>query len=303
MDKAIGITFGDPDGIGPEVSIKSILARASTNPNQPIKCYVGPNQDTSAIQNLPYVTINRVTPPSNHPGHIAFACIEMAINDALSKSISAIVTAPISKTNLAKAGVPFPDHTTMLKQLTHSTQVSMAFWSPTIKTVLTTIHIPLSTVPSALTEEALQTAAHNATLFAQKLGITSPRIAIAGLNPHASENGLIGTEETHIIQPFITTWNQTHSIPILGPFPPDTLYHQAHKGHVDVVISLYHDQGLIPIKLLAFDQAVNITLGLPFIRTSPDHGTAMDIAHKHIANPTSMINAITLAETLSSNEP
>ena len=287
----IGITLGDPTGIGPEVTLKALQMLAPNSPHH-FTCYAMPTPLTYST--YPNVTWRHI--PDGRPGQSAYEAIKTATADALAGNIDALVTAPINKDNLAAANIPYTGHTTMLQALTDSPDVSMAFASPTLNTILTTIHIPLIDVPNHL-EKNLPKAARHARAFATQLEISSPKIAVAGLNPHASENGLFGSEETDIIIPFIKNWNTTNTTQLSGPFPPDTLYHHAHNGDWDIVISLYHDQGLIPIKLLAFDKAVNVTIGLPFLRTSPDHGTALDIAYQNKANPSAMINAITYAIT------
>ncbi len=204
-----------------------------------------------------------------------------------------LVTAPISKTAWKMADIHYTGHTTALKALSNAETVSMAFYTPNLRTILTTIHISLMQVSKQLTKNRLNTTISHAQLFCQQLGITNPKIAVAGLNPHAGEGGLFGTEE-HTIKGVI----DSHDASITGPYPPDTLYYRAYQGEFDIVVSLYHDQGLIPIKLIGFHDAVNVTVGLPFIRTSPDHGTAFDIAGKEQANSSSMQAAIELTQQL-----
>ena len=195
------------------------------------------------------------------------------------------------------ANITHTGHTTALQSLSKSGPVSMAFYTPTLKTILTTIHIPLMHVASQLTPKKLQQTINHGILFCQNLGITSPKIAVAGLNPHAGEGGLFGNEEARLTN-VIKQYDDTVS----GPYPPDTLYYRASQGDFDLVVSLYHDQGLIPIKLIGFHDAVNVTIGLPFIRTSPDHGTAFDISGQGTANESSTKAAILLANQLAVQE-
>ncbi len=287
----IGITLGDPGGIGPEVVKKAL---DTLQLSVPVTCF-GPQGD---IQTGDFpITLGA---PSAGNGHHAYQAIALAVKWVQSDPGRVLVTAPISKTSMAMAGAPAFDHTTLLAQLTGTENVRMGFYSPTLSTVLHSIHIPLAKVPDTLTAESLALTATRAFQFAKDLGINAPRMSLAGLNPHAGEGGLMGDEERQILTPFVAAWNQAHpECLISGPYPPDTLYHRAHKGEFDMVISLYHDQGLIPLKLIAFDRAVNVTLGLPFVRTSPDHGTAFEIAGQDKANPSAMIAAIETALRLS----
>ncbi len=223
--------------------------------------------------------------------------IVLAAEWALTGKVRGIVTAPISKDAMKKAGSQFWDHTTLLGHLCGVTP-TMAFDSEKLRVALTTVHCPLSEVPSQLTADRLSRTIRHTYEWLQGFGIRNPRIAVAGLNPHAGEQGLIGTEEIKIIQPVIAEL-QTFYPTLSGPFPADTVFGRAYQGHYDAVIAQYHDQGLAPLKLIAFDSAVNTTLGLPFVRTSPDHGTAVDIAYQDRANWGSMKAAIALAIRMS----
>jgi 4-hydroxythreonine-4-phosphate dehydrogenase len=229
-----------------------------------------------------------------HNGAASFAYLKTAVQYASEGKVTQLVTGPISKTAWKMAGINHTGHTTALQSLSQSSDVSMAFYTPTLKTILTTIHIPLMQVGALLTPDRLKKTIDHGQLFCQQLGINFPRIAVAGLNPHAGEGGLFGNEEEMITQ-VVAQYGDD----ITGPYPPDTLYYRASCcNDFDLVVSLYHDQGLIPIKLIGFHEAVNVTVGLPFIRTSPDHGTAFDIAGQGKANASSMRAAIVLAETL-----
>jgi 4-hydroxythreonine-4-phosphate dehydrogenase len=195
------------------------------------------------------------------------------------------------------AGLPWRGHTDLLAHLTGTPFVAMMFESPALRVVLATVHIALADVPRALTTASLEA---TIALTARELplfGIARPRIAVAGLNPHAGEHGLFGDEEGLAIRPAIEAC-RARGIDVSGPFPGDTVFVRAHRGDFDVVVACYHDQGLIPVKLVAFGQAVNVTLGLPIVRTSVDHGTAFDIAGKGVADPESMISAVLLAAKL-----
>ncbi len=229
--------------------------------------------------------------PSAENGLASFQYLEKAIDAIKNGEADALVTAPICKESWQLAGLKYHDHTSYLKDKTKAKTVNMGFWTKKLKTVLVTIHKPLKEIPKLITTDSLNSAIENTLLFAKLLKIKNPKIAIAGLNPHAGENGLFGNEEQDIIIPLLKKLNQN----IIGPLPPDTVYFRAIQGEFDFVISLYHDQALIPIKLLAFDSAVNISLGLPFIRTSPDHGTAFDRAYEKESSFKSFANAVKLA--------
>ncbi|MEW6559862.1 MAG: 4-hydroxythreonine-4-phosphate dehydrogenase PdxA [Pseudomonadota bacterium] len=237
-------------------------------------------------------------------GAAAFACIEAAARDALAGRVAAVVTAPIHKEALHAARVDFPGHTEILQHLAGGVPVRMMLANDQLKTVLVTVHMALRKAIDAVTTDAvLQTLriAHHA---ARAWGLRWPRIAVAGLNPHAGESGLFGDEEARVIAPAIAQ-ARSEGIDASGPYPPDTVFMRArhappeHPGAFDIVVAMYHDQGLIPVKYLGVEQGVNVTLGLPFVRTSPDHGTAFDIAGRDVADPASLIAAIRMARQLS----
>ena len=209
-----------------------------------------------------------------------------------------IVTAPINKAAFAAAGLPWKGHTDLLAHLCGVPDAGMMFWSEKLRVVLATVHIPLSEVPAALTRERLLGIIRLTASSLPRFGIHTPRIAVAGLNPHAGEDGLLGSEEGSTLRPAIDA-ARAEGIDVVGPFPADTLFVRATRGECDVVIACYHDQGLVPVKLLSFGHSVNVTLGLPIIRTSVDHGTAFDIARTGQADPGSMVEAILLAAKLS----
>ncbi|MGE4169097.1 MAG: 4-hydroxythreonine-4-phosphate dehydrogenase PdxA [Candidatus Margulisiibacteriota bacterium] len=317
MKPVIAITLGDLGGIGPEVTFKAlqtfygqfrplILGSASVLPH--ISDWISPwkiitlhhlprsktevgDEKTITFCDVFSVGEPALGKPSASNGKTAQAFLEAAVSLAQNGIVDALCTAPISKTSMALAGCRFLDHTTFLTDATQSPATSMAFYTPTLKTVLATVHVPLKQALADICPSLLDKTLANALRFATLLGLAHPRIALAGLNPHAGEGGLYGTEEIETLIPFIKA-NQSEKMTLSGPYPPDTLYHRAHKGEFDIVLSLYHDQGLIPIKLIAFDDAVNVTLGLPFLRTSPDHGTAFDLVGQNKANPASMQAAL-----------
>ena len=302
----IGLTLGDPAGIGPEIVEKALQINDKTQEFTPIlfgskKCI----QSMSYYSKEKSYTLDEIPrydqKPSAENGRISINSIQKAVESAQKGEIDALVTAPINKTSLSLSGSNYTGHTTLLRDLAKSPATSMAFHTHTLKTILATIHIPFTKVVDHLTTKNLETVIKNSYHYATLLGIKQPKIALAGLNPHAGENNLFGSEETNILIPAIEKFSDPEN-PILGPFPADTLYHRAHEGEFDIVISLYHDQGLIPIKLIDFKTAVNVTLGLPFIRTSPCHGTAFDIAGQNKASADSMISAINLAIKLAKNK-
>jgi 4-hydroxythreonine-4-phosphate dehydrogenase len=285
MKPRVAITVGDPAGIGPEVAAKAAADARVLQVCEPV-VYGPPNGSTFAPGVL-----------SGDAGRAAYDVIVRAVEDAKSGVVQAIATAPVNKEAFRLAGLKWAGHTDLLAHLTGATRVAMMFYSERLVVVLVTVHIPLADVPQALTEERVRA---TIALTADKMPLFSkipPRIAVAGLNPHAGEHGLFGGEEERVIAPAIAAC-RARGIDVSGPFPADTLFVRATRGEFDVVIACYHDQGLIPVKLLAFGQAVNVTLGLPIVRTSVDHGTAFDIAGQGIADPESMIAAVLLAARL-----
>jgi 4-hydroxythreonine-4-phosphate dehydrogenase len=281
----IALTAGDPTGIGPE-----IVAAAAADPRVLAVC-------APVIYGASSFT-GRAGVPSAASGQAAYDTLVRAVRDAEAGRVDAIATAPVSKLAFALAGLPWKGHTDLLGHLTGAAQVAMMFWSEPLRVVLATVHIPLADVPAALTRHVLDGII---TLTARELprfgGGTSPRLAMAGLNPHAGEAGVLGGEEAATIEPALAA-ARARGIDIRGPFPGDTVFLRASQGEFDAVIACYHDQGLIPVKLLAFGQSVNVTLGLPIIRTSVDHGTAFDIAGRGQADAGSMVAAALLAARL-----
>lgn len=283
----IAITAGDPSGIGPEIARKAMADARVSSVCEPL--FYGSQQSFA-----PGVL-------SADAGHAAYDTIVRAVRDAQSGGIHGIATAPINKEALALAGLPWRGHTEMLAALTNTTNVAMMFWSEKLRVVLATIHIPLARVPAALTLESVSGIIELTHRELPRFGIARPRLALAGLNPHAGEHGVLGSEEIEILEPAVARCREI-GVDISGPFPGDTIFLRAMRGEFDLVIACYHDQGLIPVKMAAFGQAVNVTLGLPIIRTSVDHGTAFDIAGKNVADPESMVQAVLLAAKLATSD-
>ena len=284
----IAITVGDPSGIGPEIAIKAARDPRVTSVCRPV--LYGPHS-TEEIAAFPAGEINAES------ARAAYDAIVRATEDALAHRVAAIATAPVNKASFAAAGIPWLGHTDLLAHLCGVTDVAMMFWSEKLSVVLATIHIPLAQVPAAITVESMLRIIMLTAGSLPRFGMASPRIAVAGLNPHAGEDGLLGHEDADVIRPAIVE-AQRRGVSVSGPYPADTLFVRAIRGEFDVVIAAYHDQGLVPVKLVAFGHSVNVTLGLPIIRTSVDHGTAFDIARKGAADAGSMVEAVTLAARL-----
>jgi 4-hydroxythreonine-4-phosphate dehydrogenase len=319
----IAITMGDPAGIGPEIIVKAmgertlfdqsrtvvlgderILSDAARWLKAPLKIKRIQEPDEGVFKQgvlnlIPLTDLSRAEVPLGAPqsqgGAAAYRYIERGVELAQQRSVDALVTAPISKEALNAAGYPFPGHTELLAQMTGSGDHVMMLAGPRLRVSLVTTHIPLRQVADALTRERItKVIAITSQGLQTYWGIPSPRLAVAGLNPHAGEGGIFGTEEQEIIIPAIEECRQK-GMDVFGPLPADSLFFHAAAGKYDAVVSLYHDQGLIPLKLLHFRDGVNITLGLPIIRTSVDHGTGYDIVGRGVADPTSLINAVLLA--------
>lgn len=318
----IGITMGDPAGIGPEVVVKALYDPAIRRSARFIifgineqLCYAadsaeiepfwGRRQHEKATLNCPYKVVladydeysvpPRIKGPNTTCGEASLRFCLDAIDAARSGMVDAIVTAPISKTSWNLAGAKWPGHTEMLADRCKSPRKAMMFVAGPLKVALATIHEPLFEIRNKFTIgcvfepiDLLNTA------LKDYFGIPAPKIGVAALNPHAGENGQFGDEEQRIISPAMLL-AQEQGINCLGPFPADTLFLRAIRGEFDAVVAMYHDQGMIAVKLLAFENAVNITIGLPIIRTSPAHGTAFDISGRNLADPTSMKSAIITA--------
>jgi 4-hydroxythreonine-4-phosphate dehydrogenase len=308
----IGITMGDPNGVGPEVIAKAIssneikdlceivifgdagiLQKAANNSITELKII---ECSEFGLEDLKPSTLNRKA------GQASLDYITTAVNSALKNEIDAIVTAPISKESTHLAGSKYPGHTEMLKDLSGSNQAVMMFEGNKFKVMLVTIHEALSNVPKLISKDrVLSTIKLTHDSLVNLFKIDAPKIVVCGLNPHAGESGAFGNEEIDHIIPAVEEAREL-GINVEGPLPADTLFYYANQGKWDAVVAMYHDQGLIPFKMVSFNDGVNITLGLPIIRTSPDHGTAFDIAWKGVADPSSMIAAIKVAAQFAINK-
>lgn len=323
------ITMGCPGGIGPEIILKYFSALQVAEPipvvvagdrnvllhyaqKLNIDCSLIPwtpgTNIPSAKNGIPLYETSHLAEDTFHPGTFSketsvamVAAITASVQGIQDQHFSAMCTCPISKEALQLSGQHFPGHTEMLAALTGSDKQVMMMAGDSLKVTLATIHCSIADVPSLLDETSLLQLFHTTCKSLQTdFNLAQPRVAVAALNPHASENGMFGDEESRILLPAIKK-AQEMGIPLQGPFPPDTIFFQAARGEYDAVICMYHDQGLIPFKLLHFEDGVNVTLGLPIVRTSVDHGTAYDIAGHGIANPSSLHAAITMAKTIATN--
>ena len=319
----IGITMGDPAGIGPEIIHLSLCepliyeicrpvvfgdakilhaAKEFTNSNLDISVIEEPDAGLFKCGTIDVISLSGLDPakidlgrPYAETGRAMIFYINAAIDMAKQKRISAIVTCPVNKTAMQLSGSKFHGHTELLAERTNSADYVMMLAGDRLRVVLVTIHTPLKSVPLLLSpEKILKTIRITGQSLQQHFGIDNPRIAVAGLNPHAGEGGMFGDEEKNIILPAVEA-ALNEGFNAAGPFPPDTIFYHAAKGDYDAVVCMYHDQGLIPFKLMHFNDGVNMTLGLPIIRTSVDHGTAYDIAGTGKADPGSLIAAIQMA--------
>jgi len=307
----IGITLGDPSGIGPEIVALALdAAPAELRPHLVVYGDVAPLERAAAVRGvtLPAVPViggtlrGNVTPgrPDDESGRAQVAYLDAAIAAAAAGELAALVTAPISKTWARRAGLAFPGHTELLAARLGAPEVAMLFSGPRLRVALATVHIPLSRVAAELTAERVVAVSR---LLVESLvrdfGIAAPRVGVVGINPHAGEGGLLGDDEERIVVPAVAAARAAMpAATIDGPLVPDAAFREAAAGRWDGLVAMYHDQGLIPVKLVDFEEAVNVTLGLPIVRTSPDHGTAYDIAGRGVARATSMIAALKLAATM-----
>ncbi len=334
MTKALALTIGEPAGIGPDIAIAAWLKRRELD--LPAFYLIGDGAfiaerartlgvsitttDTSAenaadifADALPMVTAGVAATakpgnPDDSSAPVAIASIRHAVADVIAGRASAVVTNPIAKSVLYRAGFSHPGHTEFLAQLAAAAGGAvphpvMMLWSPDLAVVPVTIHLALRDAITQLTSDLIvKTGRIVAADLKARLGIARPRLAVSGLNPHAGEDGSLGSEDQSIIAPAVATLRQD-GIDVKGPLPADTMFHAAARKTYDCAICMYHDQAPIPIKTIAFDDGVNVTLGLPFIRTSPDHGTAFDIAGTGRANPSSLIAALRLAARMAAASP
>ena len=324
--KVIGITMGDPSGIGPEVILKSYERKDIRKSNIVVigdwgvmtdafellqirsfslnkihninECSFSP--DILNILDLSLIKTGTLMPGKVQAiaGNAAFQCIKKGVEIALDNKINAVVTAPLNKEALHAAGHKYPGHTEILAYLTGTKDYAMLLYEKRLKVAHVSTHVSLLEAVRGLKKERIEKVIWLTYLMMKKLAKNEPLIAVAGINPHAGENGLFGDEEQREIIPAIKNM-KTKGINVEGPYPPDTLFLQALKGKFDAVVAMYHDQGHIPLKLIGFDSGVNVTLGLPFIRTSVDHGTAFEIAWQGKARENSMVEAIRLSMKLS----
>jgi 4-hydroxythreonine-4-phosphate dehydrogenase len=317
----IAITMGDPAGIGPEIIAKALLMPDIYEVCRPvvlgdIGCLEIASEAVGSLSFQGILTPPEVTGrqgiidvmplsdlkdsvspgrPTRNGGKAMVTYILKAVELATSGQVSAMVTCPISKELMHKAGYQFEGHTELLAHLTGAKDYVMMLAGDRLRVSLVTIHCPLAEVPGRLTKDLIvKTISVTYRSLKRDFGIDKPRVAVAALNPHAGESGLFGNEDKTIVGPAVEAARDS-GFPVEGPFPADTIFYHASTGRYDAVVAMYHDQGLIPLKMLHFSDAVNITLGLPIIRTSVDHGTAYDIAGKGVADPSSLIAAIKMA--------
>jgi 4-hydroxythreonine-4-phosphate dehydrogenase len=333
MAKALALTLGEPAGIGPDIALKVwahraeldlpafymlgdarfLAQRAKQLGEQVPIAAVAPHEAAKTFATaLPVVAVGvtATAPPGAPDGSsapIAIAAIRAAVEHVLAGAALAVVTNPVAKNVLYQSGFPEPGHTEFLGKLASEhtrrpAQPVMMLWAPEVAVVPVTIHLPLTEVPRRLGLDLIvETARIVARDLKSRFRIARPRLAVAGLNPHAGENGAFGPEDAAIVAPAVEKL-RAEGIDARGPLPADSMFHAAARASYDVALCMYHDQALIPIKTLAFDHAVNVTLGLPFVRTSPDHGTAFDIAGTGRADPSSLIAAIRLAARLAQEQ-
>jgi 4-hydroxythreonine-4-phosphate dehydrogenase len=303
--KRIGITIGDINGIGPEVALKAV--GISRWPADVRFVFIGSEQIVREQVKAMHIPVSRKIEFLDagrakwNPGTIrinasrlAEAAIRAAVEGCLSGELDAMVTAPICKEGFHKAGINVPGHTEYLAELTNTKNFGMMLMGGGLRVMLVTRHLPISEVPSALTKKAIREHIELTGQALKLFGLKKGKIGVCGLNPHAGDGGIIGREEIELINPAIRAARKK-GFNVSDAVPADTIFYEALRGDYDAVVAMYHDQGLGPLKMIGFDEGINVTLGLPIIRTSPDHGTAFGIAGKNQASPTSMKNAIALA--------
>jgi 4-hydroxythreonine-4-phosphate dehydrogenase len=326
-NRLIGITMGCPVGIGPEIIVRFLAAAGDQGEYRPVvlgdagvlaraakelgielpvrEWRPGQEPETGCMSVLPVSRLDAGEliwgRPNQQTGRAMASYIEEAVHLQQADVLAAMVTCPIGKKTLQEAGYSYPGHTEMLAALCGAGEYAMMMAGNRLRVTLVTIHLPLAAVPAMVTRErVLRLIALTSRSLREDFGIEIPRLAVAGLNPHAGEDGLFGDEEQRVIAPAVIAAREL-GWQAVGPLPPDTVFHQAAAGRYDAVVCMYHDQGLIPFKLLHFEDGVNVTLGLPIVRTSVDHGTAYDIAGRGLANPASLAAAFRLAALIASN--
>ena len=306
----LALTVGDPAGIGPEIALKALSSkerpeadwvlygpRTSLEDRAARFGLAGPEALGCEVLDVgggPFA-LGRV---SAEAGRAAAEAVLAAARDALAGGVDALVTAPLHKEALRAAGHPWPGHTEMLAEIAGVSDVAMMFVGGGLRVALLTIHQSLRSVPDAITPEGVRRVVRLVHRELPRFGAARRRIAVCGVNPHAGEGGLFGEEDALVLRPAVEAL-VAEGLDVSGPLPADTVFVRATRGEFDAVVAAYHDQGLVPVKLLAFGRAVNVTLGLPFVRTSVDHGTAFDIAGRGTADPGSLLEAMKLAAALS----
>ena len=333
MPRPLALTLGEPAGIGPDITLSAWLRRAELglppfyvvgDPGflerlarrlslaVPIAAVEPEAATTTFPRALPVVALDHAVSaepgrPDSSSAPAAIASITRAVADTVAGRAAGVVTNPVAKSVLYRNGFVDPGHTEFLARLAQqvtgeAARAVMMLWSPELAVVPVTIHLPLREVPERLTTELIvETGRITAHDLQHRFAVAQPRLAIAGLNPHAGEAGALGDEDVTVVAPAVARL-RAEGITATGPLPADSMFHAAARASYDVALCMYHDQALVPIKTLAFDHAVNVTLGLPFVRTSPDHGTAFDIAGSGRANPSSLVAALRLAARLGAAE-
>lgn len=326
VNRPLGITMGDANGIGPEI-IAKLFAQGLPHPTlvygdagvmqatieslglqRRLRVALASSADAAleaSVDVVPVLNRWQALPDTLVPGQVnaqagrgAYEYLCHAIDDALAGDIRSVVTAPLHKLALQQAGIDYPGHTEILADRTGTQDYAMLLATDELRVILVTIHVPLAQVPALVTHDAVLKTIELAHRACRRAGINQPRVAVAGLNPHAGEDGRFGREDIDVIEPAIQTARR-QGIDASGPWPGDTIFMRARTGEFDIVVAQYHDQGLIPIKYLGVDGGVNMTVGLPFVRTSVDHGTAFDIAGQGIADERSLRKACELALEMS----
>ncbi|MBR8652686.1 4-hydroxythreonine-4-phosphate dehydrogenase PdxA [Achromobacter sp. Marseille-Q0513] len=315
----VGITMGDAAGIGPEIVVKACAqglraphvvygdagalrrAAAALGARLDVVEITSPGQASLRAGLIEVISPGPALPADLPPGQLsalagrgAYGYVCAAIDDAQAGAIRAIVTAPLNKHSMHLAGIDYPGHTEILAERSGTTDFAMMLANDELRVLLVTIHVALADVIARITPQAELSALRLADRACRQMGIAQPRVAVAGLNPHAGEGGKFGREEIEVIEPAIAQ-ARAEGINASGPWPGDTIFMRARRGEFDIVVAQYHDQGLIPVKYLGLDHGVNVTVGLPFVRTSVDHGTAFDIAGKGVADHASLVAAFDLA--------
>ncbi len=332
MIGCIGISLGDVGGIGPEVTLKALAAEAPAddlrylligdagylnqlNGKLGLNLPLQPYSSASAKEGGRFLVHNPLTEPlpfeltSGSPAaaKAAIAWLKDGAERCLRRELDALVTAPVNKESIIQTGLPFIGQTEFLSKLAGAERTGMMLLGQDdrgrwLRVVLATTHVPLRLVADQLTQAKVELAIELAAQACADLDLPRARVAVCGLNPHAGEGGQLGTEEITVITPAVRTVRHTNKIEVAGPFAADALFYHVYQGDYEIVVAMYHDQGLVPLKMIGFETGINWTLGLPFIRTSPDHGTAYNIAGQGIANPSSMRAAIRLAKQLAKSK-